>query len=111
MIFIADEATPPDSIPPADIDDLGLMEAYPGDNHGEIVLKWYASGDDGTEGNAHHYQIRYSRNPIDESNWSLVQLVQNPRRRRRRERRRLCPELPAGRRNLLCRHPGIRRKV
>ena len=78
MIFIADEATPPDSIPPADIDDLGLMEAYPGDNHGEIVLRWYASGDDGTEGNAHHYQIRYSRNPIDESNWSLVQLVQNP---------------------------------
>ncbi|MCY1020638.1 lamin tail domain-containing protein [Pyxidicoccus sp. MSG2] len=41
-------------------------------------LSWGATGDDGTDGVAHHYELRYSTNPIDAGNFgSATQLPTN----------------------------------
>ncbi len=45
----------PDTIPPAAINDL---EAWRGENPGEIILEWTAPGDDGMDGHASGYKIR-----------------------------------------------------
>jgi len=64
-----------DNTPPGTIYDLN---AIPGEDHGEIILTWTASGDDGDVGVADHYDIRYSTNAIFESNWSSANSRPNP---------------------------------
>jgi subtilisin family serine protease len=55
----------PDSIPPAPVSDLLLFEA----NGDWVELRWTATGDDSLAGTARHYDIRYSPDPITESNF------------------------------------------
>jgi hypothetical protein len=57
----------PDKLAPGPIADL---QAGPGYNAGEVVLDWTAPGDDGSVGTVASYEIRYSINTINESNWS-----------------------------------------
>jgi len=48
------------NIPPSSVTEIS---AVPGINGSEIVLNWTAPGDDGTEGTAASYDIRYSTDP------------------------------------------------
>lgn len=61
-----------DNIPPAAITDL---TATSGEE--EIKLNWTATGDDYHEGSAVSYQIKYSDNEIDNSNWDLAETWDN----------------------------------
>ena len=64
---------PPDLIPPAAISDLA---AAPGGAYGSVTLTWTASGDDGGDGIARSYDVRYSPNPItDETTWNAATKV------------------------------------
>ncbi|MBD3287332.1 hypothetical protein GF337_00875, partial [candidate division KSB1 bacterium] len=54
-----------DITPPNDISDLNATSA----TSTSITLNWTAPGDDGIEGRASYYDIRYSENMIDDSNW------------------------------------------
>ena len=47
-------------------------------NPGEVTLRWTAPGDDGNIGTANHYIVRYSSNPITESNWGSAITIPNP---------------------------------
>jgi hypothetical protein len=64
-----------DTMAPAAIQDLN---ALPADGHGNTRLFWIAPGDDGSSGWATSYAIRYSQDPIDETNWANAMLVTNP---------------------------------
>lgn len=64
-----------DITPPATIQDLN---AIPGETDGEIILSWSAPGDDGDEGQADHYEIRYSAAPIDAGNWEEADVCPDP---------------------------------
>ncbi|MCL4834692.1 MAG: S8 family serine peptidase [Caldilineaceae bacterium] len=60
-----------DSTPPAAVADLtpgGVLLT-------KILLNWTASGDDGMEGRATAYDIRYSQAPISEANFELANRV------------------------------------
>ena len=60
-----------DSTPPAAVADLtpgGVLLT-------QILLNWTASGDDGMEGKATAYDIRYSQAPLSEANFELAQRV------------------------------------
>jgi Fibronectin type III domain len=59
-------SVPLDQTPPGMISDL---RAVPGNGNGEVVLSWTAPGDDGSQGTASGYELRYSSGPVDESNW------------------------------------------
>ncbi|MCP4545458.1 MAG: hypothetical protein GY835_03195 [bacterium] len=61
-----DVVVQPDITAPARIDDLNTTAPTPGG----LTLFWTAPGDDGLEGVASAYDIRYSESPIDESNWA-----------------------------------------
>ena len=63
----------PDDVPPAPITDLAT--ATPTSN--TLGLTWTATGDDGTDGTASYYQVRYSTAPIDGTNWDLATLAPN----------------------------------
>ena len=63
----------PDYTPPAAIDDL---DAEP--DQSDIILTWTATGDDGYEGTAYEYEIRYAEIPITEENWDEAELLPNP---------------------------------
>lgn len=66
---------PPDTEPPAAIADLAAGAA----TDSSITLEWTAVGDDGNEGRASVYDIRYATFPIDESNWSeAIECVDEP---------------------------------
>jgi hypothetical protein len=65
----------PDTIPPGKIEDLG---AVPGQDAGEVELEWTAPGDDGSNGTASYYDIRYTNTTLDENNWSSATSVLNP---------------------------------
>lgn len=65
---------PQDVISPAVISDL---TAETGDEEGEILLSWTASGDDGNEGRATEYIIKRSQKEIIESDWDLSAEVSN----------------------------------
>lgn len=41
-----------------------------------VTLTWTAPGDDGNQGTAAVYDIRYSSEPIDEGNWDLATEVE-----------------------------------
>lgn len=43
-----------------------------------ITLTWTAPGDDGNQGQASQYDLRYSLNPITNNNWNQATPVQNP---------------------------------
>ncbi len=61
-----------DTIPPACITDLRIGEAAP-EGGAAIVLYWTAPGDDGMEGTAALYDIRYARAPIlTEADWEAA---------------------------------------
>jgi hypothetical protein len=66
---------PTDTIAPCPPDSL---YGTPGDSHGEIDLNWLAPGDDCDTGLAHHYDIRYSLNPISEATWGSALSVIDP---------------------------------
>lgn len=60
-----------DSTPPAAVADLtpgGVLLT-------KILLNWTASGDDGMEGNATAYDVRYSQAPISDANFELANRV------------------------------------
>ena len=56
-----------DVTPPAAITDLS---AVMGSGNGEVILSWTSPGDDGTQGTASQYEIRYSAAPITADNWN-----------------------------------------
>jgi|GEM_PF-4729773 len=58
-----------DSIAPGMI---GNLSCSSGSGDGRINLTWTATGDDGTQGTAFNYVIKYSLSPITASNWSSV---------------------------------------
>lgn len=52
------------------------LRAQSGPRYGEVRLSWTATGDDGNEGRASAYEIRYSQQPITAKNWSEATLVE-----------------------------------
>ena len=58
----------PDTVAPGAVDDLAA--GSPASN--SIVLSWTATGDDGEEGTATAYDVRYSTSPIDASNFQAA---------------------------------------
>ena len=69
------EATTLDIIPPAAIMDLS---AVTGEDNGELILEWTATGDDGDDGTASYYAIAYSRDSITVDNWETADLWVSP---------------------------------
>jgi len=59
--------TPPDETPPAAITDLAAQTST--SQNGAVDLSWTAPGDDGSEGLASSYDLRYSSSLITEGNW------------------------------------------
>jgi hypothetical protein len=57
-----------DTIPPASITDLAVYHRFPE----SISIIWTAPGDDGMEGRASQYDLRYSRHPISEQTWGTA---------------------------------------
>jgi len=64
--------TAPEDTPPAAVVDL---DAAPGADHGEVLLTWTATGDNGNDGTAASYDIRYSLVPITPANWNEASRV------------------------------------
>jgi hypothetical protein len=62
-----------DFIPPAAINNLTYSES----DSVSVALSWLAPGDDGWEGKATRYDIRYSANNLTESNWNEAMPVVN----------------------------------
>ncbi|MFO7655139.1 MAG: S8 family serine peptidase [Candidatus Krumholzibacteriia bacterium] len=63
----------PDTIPPGQVTDLAAVET--GSNWADLV--WTAPGDDGDEGEASRYDVRWSTSAIDESNFSSAERATN----------------------------------
>ncbi len=61
-------STQADATPPVAVATLNAI--LPTRN--SLTLLWVAPGDDGSEGTASEYDIRYSVSPINESNWALA---------------------------------------
>lgn len=73
-----DPGDPPaeeDTIPPAQIIDLG---AVPGTTAGTMIMGWTAPGDDDNDGRADRYVVRYARNMISETNWVEASTADQP---------------------------------
>lgn len=66
-----DDPTPPDTTPPFAVDDLSVS----GTTASTATLEWTAPGDDGDEGRASAYDIRYSQGLITELNWSAASVA------------------------------------
>jgi hypothetical protein len=62
-----------DETPPAAISDLQAQNT----TTNEIELNWTATGNDGNEGTAYYYDIRYSTELITEDNWEEAIVVEN----------------------------------
>ena len=56
-----------DTTPPARVTNLVVL---PGGAVGSLRLQWTAVGDDGDEGTADHFEVRYSASAIDEANFA-----------------------------------------
>jgi hypothetical protein len=70
------DPTHTDTIPPATVTDLAVYLRFPE----AISIIWTAPGDDGNDGTAEHYDIRYSDQPITEQTWeTAVQWPDEPR--------------------------------
>ncbi|MCK9439231.1 cellulose binding domain-containing protein [Patescibacteria group bacterium] len=63
-----------DLIPPGTITNLSSTVQ----DHESVTLSWTAPGDDGMIGLASYYEIRYSQNIIDDSNWDLATIFSTP---------------------------------
>jgi hypothetical protein len=61
-----DPATPEDVTAPAAVTDLGVESVVGND----VTLAWTAPGDDGNQGTASAYDIRYAALPVREGNWA-----------------------------------------
>jgi hypothetical protein len=61
----------PDETPPESVIDLRTSTAQAT----SVVLNWTAPGDDGAEGTAAEYDLRFSTLPLDDSNWSSAPRV------------------------------------
>ena len=61
-----------DSTPPAAIGDLSVIK---GDNQGELVLSFTAPGDDGDQGTATAYDVRWTPVPLTAASWASGRLV------------------------------------
>lgn len=64
----------PDSTPPGMIDDLFAEAA----TSNSIVLAWTATGDDGAEGTATTYDVRYATAPIDDASFASARRAAGP---------------------------------
>ncbi|MCB2231484.1 fibronectin type III domain-containing protein [bacterium] len=64
---VVSRTTAPDAVPPSAIADLG---ASTGTSDGEIDITWSAPGDDGVDGWASSYEIRYDTDSITSGTWS-----------------------------------------
>ncbi|MCF7918974.1 MAG: 4Fe-4S binding protein [Candidatus Cloacimonetes bacterium] len=62
----------PDTEAPAPVTDLQSAVNDP-----EIILNWTAPGDDGNEGTASTYEMRYSETEITEANWDTATILEN----------------------------------
>lgn len=72
---VVSKTTAPDEVPPAAITDL---QAATGVSEGEIVIQWSAPGDDGMDGQATAYEIRYDTDSITSANWNSASVFANP---------------------------------
>ena len=64
-----------DEDPPAAVSDLAVADP----TSSSLTLTWTAPGDDGMDGTASRYEIRYSSSgPIDSTNWDAATVVANP---------------------------------
>lgn len=64
----------PDAIPPSPIQDLRTTEVH----NSSITITWTATGENGSEGQASEYEIRYSTTPINDSNFASASLIPSP---------------------------------
>lgn len=64
-----DDTTAPDTIAPGPTGDLAVAAA----NDSVVTLTWTATGDDGDEGRASRYELRYSTEPALEPDWLETQ--------------------------------------
>jgi hypothetical protein len=62
-----------DETPPAAITDLQTEQT----TTNAIQLNWTATGNDGHDGTAYYYEIRYANDPIDEDNWETATVAAN----------------------------------
>ena len=74
-ITVTDTSPQQDTTPPGKVSDL---TAHPGNNAGEVILSWTAPGDDGYDGTATQYDIRFYNFEITDSNWSQAIQLANP---------------------------------
>ena len=68
--------TPPpvDTVPPARVTNLTAQ----GPSEGIVTLRWTASGDDGIQGRASHYDVRYALRPLTEASWDSALVLSSP---------------------------------
>ncbi len=69
------EESEDDFVPPGGINDADIT---PGDQHGELILSWTATGDDGYIGTASSYKIKYSTSPLNEFNFQTADSITAP---------------------------------
>jgi len=62
------QPTTVDFTPPARMTDLAVT----GVSSGTAVLSWTSTGDDGNQGNAAKFELRYATSPITEENWDYA---------------------------------------
>lgn len=65
------KTTAPDLAPPAPVDDLRVISQ----DDGRVSVAWTATGDNGQDGRAAHYDLRYSRNPDIAAKWDSALVV------------------------------------
>ncbi len=63
-----------ESNPPAKVTDLSAVAI----DENTVLLMWTAPGDDGMNGTASQYQIRYSEDPISEARWPYTDKIFSP---------------------------------
>lgn len=64
-LVIIDMPFPIDSVAPASVNDLAVTEV----TATTVTLGWTAVGDDGLDGTASYYDVRFSSHEIDEESW------------------------------------------
>ncbi|MHC4601321.1 MAG: fibronectin type III domain-containing protein, partial [Planctomycetota bacterium] len=69
VVIVPDPGPDPDTTPPAAV---GNFTATPGSQTGEVQLSWVAPGDDGMDGTADAYVLKFSFSPIDENNFDAA---------------------------------------
>jgi len=65
---------PPDVTPPAAIESLRLVSSV----SDTVTLRWTAPGDDGGDGQASKYEVRYSVELISNANWDSAAVAVSP---------------------------------